>query len=100
MTESAEVFRYRREEVMLPRVRTDLREALLACRVPPDVVEDLAIVVAELVTNAVEYGEGPSVTVELAVRAIEYSSRKGENVLDCSGPPTLRPLLTCRKRRF
>jgi anti-sigma regulatory factor (Ser/Thr protein kinase) len=69
MTESAQVFRYRRDEVMVSRARTDVRESLLGCRVPPDVVDDLAIVVAELVTNAVEYGDGPSVTVEVAVRA-------------------------------
>jgi anti-sigma regulatory factor (Ser/Thr protein kinase) len=67
--DSTESFRYRRDEVEAARARSEVRQILIDRRLSPDIVDDLALVVAELVANAVEHGRGPWLHVELEVRA-------------------------------
>lgn len=47
-------------------IRSWLRERLSAARVPPDVVDVAELLVSEVVTNAVEYGEGNEIIVRVA----------------------------------
>ena len=64
VTESAE-FRYGRDEVEISRARGEVRRFLV--ELPSDLVDDLELVVAELVTNAVEHGTGSWIVVELGI---------------------------------
>ena len=68
--ESNESFRYRRDEVEVARARRAVRRSLVDGQVGADAVADLELVVAELVTNAVEHGTGSWVVVECDVDPI------------------------------
>lgn len=67
VTESVD-FRYRRDEVEVSRARREVRRFLVDHRLTSDIVDDLTLVVAELVTNAVEHGAGSAVVVELDIQ--------------------------------
>lgn len=86
VTESAH-FRYRRDEIEIARARRDVREHLLDRRCPSDIVDDLALVVTELVTNGVEHGTGSHVAVELDLRPdIVSISVTSEGAADLGDP--------------
>jgi anti-sigma regulatory factor (Ser/Thr protein kinase) len=67
VTQSGDSFRYRREEIEISRARGDLRRSLSDRRLRAGLVDDLALVVVELVSNAVEHGMGRWVDVQLDV---------------------------------
>ena len=60
-------FRYRRDEIEVSRARREVRNLLVDHRLATDIVDDLALVVAELMTNAVEHGSGRRVIVEIEI---------------------------------
>jgi serine/threonine-protein kinase RsbW len=67
--ESVDSFRYRRDEAEAPRARTEVRQTMIDHRLSNDIVDDLTLAVAELVANAVEYGVGPWLVLELEIHA-------------------------------
>ena len=48
-------------------MRTDVRRSLIGHQLAPEIVDDLILVVAELVTNAVEHGSGSWVAIRCDV---------------------------------
>jgi anti-sigma regulatory factor (Ser/Thr protein kinase) len=73
----------------VPYIRAHVTAVLRTWQVPVDVVDDAALLVSELVTNAVHHGSGPSLRVR---------TRRQGHTLRCQvhddgpGTPTARPV--------